>query len=337
MNSSASPKCRGGRILAASFVLAGMASCAEAQLFSDGAARTYPSKPIRFLVPFGPGGVGDITARAIAQKLGDALGQQFIVDNRPGAGGAVASELVAKAEPDGHTLLLLNNAHAISTSLFRSLPYDAVKDYAPISTVSSFSIVLLVNPEAPAKSVKDLVAQARSSPNKLNVGTVVIGSTQNLSAELFKSMAGIDAVTVPFNNTGALIAALRGNNVQFAFEVLAPVIGQIKAGSMRALAVTPGARFPGLPDVPTVAESGVPGYQVVGWNGIGAPAKTPRAIVDRLNQAINAALAAPDLRQRFQDLGVEARGSTPEAFRDFLAAEIAKWKSVIDKANIPRQ
>ena len=299
--------------------------------------RSYPAKPIRFLVPFGPGGVGDITARAIAQKLGDAMGQQVIVDNRPGAGGAVASEVVAKAEPDGHTLLLLNNAHAISTSLFKSLPYDAVKDYAPVSTVSAFSIVLIVNPDAPAKSVRELIAQAKSNPNRLNVGTVAIGSTQNLSAELFKAMAGIDAVTVPFNNTGALIAALRGNNVQFAFEVLAPVIGQIKAGSLRALAVTPAARFPGLPDVPTIAEAGVAGYDVIGWNGIGVPARTPRPIIDRLNREINAALAAPDLRQRFQDLGVEARGSTPERFRDFLAAEIAKWKSVIENARIPRQ
>jgi tripartite-type tricarboxylate transporter receptor subunit TctC len=326
-----------GARLSAACILLAAAGATQAAQSSSGAAQAYPAKPIRFLVPFGPGGVGDITARAMAQKLGQALGQQVIVDNRPGAGGAVASELVARAEPDGHTLLLLNNAHAISTSLFKSLPYDAVKDYAPVSTVSSFSIVLLVNPEAPAKSVKDLIAQAKSNPNKLNVGTVVIGSTQNLSAELFKSMAGIEAVTVPFNNTGAVIAALRGNNVQFAFEVLAPVIGQIKAGSVRALAVTPRSRFPGLPDVPTVAESGVPGYDVVAWNGIGAPARTSRAIIDRLNKEINAALAAPDLKQRFQDLGVEARGSTPEGFRDFLAEEIAKWKAVIDKANIPRQ
>jgi tripartite-type tricarboxylate transporter receptor subunit TctC len=150
-------------------------------------------------------------------------------------------------------------------------------------------------------------------------------------------MAGIDAVTVPFNNTGAVIAALRGNNVQFAFEVLAPVIGQIKAGSLRALAVTPATRFAGLPDVPTVAEAGVAGYDVIGWNGIGVPARTPRFIIERLNRDINAALAAPDLKQRFQDLGVEARGSTPERFRDFLAAEIAKWKSVIENARIPRQ
>ena len=318
-------------------VLACASASTPAQSDSTGAAHSYPAKPIRFLVPFGPGGVGDITSRIIALKLTDALGQQVIVDNRPSAGGAIASEVVSRAEPDGHTLLLLNNAHAISASLFKSLPYDAIKNFAPVSTVSSFSIVLLAVPDSPAKTVKDVIAQAKSNPSKFNIGTVIVGSTQNLSAELFKSMAGISAATVPFNNTGALLAALRGNDVQFAFEVLAPVIGQVKAGNLRAIAITPGARFPGLPDVPTVAESGVSGYNVVGWNGIGAPAKTPRAVISRLNKEINAALAANDVRQRFQELGVEARGSTPEGFRDFLAAEISKWKSVIESAKIPRQ
>lgn len=326
--------------LAALAFFAATASAQSASSFdksSGGARQLYPARPLRFLVPFGPGGVGDITARAVAQKLSASLGQQVIVDNRPSAGGIVATEIVARAEPDGHTLLLLNNAHAVSASLFKSLPYDTVKDFAPISTISTFSVVLLVSPDSPLKSVKDLIAQAKANPNKLNIGTIIIGSTQYLSAELFKSMAGLDMVTVPFNNTGAVIAALRGNSVQVAFEVLAPVIGQIKGGGVRALAVTPGSRFAGLSEIPTVAESGVPGYQVTTWNGIAAPAKTPRAIIERLNKEVNAALAAPDLKQRFQELGVEARAGTPEAFRDFLAAEIAKWKEVIEKAKIPRQ
>ena len=300
-------------------------------------AQGYPSKPIRFLVPFGPGGVGDITARAVAQKMSDALGQQVIIDNRPGAGGIVASELVAKAEPDGHTLLLLNNAHAVSMSLFKSLPYDTLRDFAPVSTISTFSVVVLVSPDSPVKTLKELIAQAKANPNKLNAGTINIGATQHLSAELFKSMAGIDVVIVPFNNTGAVLAALRGGSVQFAFEFIAPVIGQVKAGALRPLAVSPRNRFAGLPDVPTVTESGVPGYEVTSWNGIGVPAKTPRAIIDRLNKAINAALAAPDLKQRFQDMGVEPRGDTPEGFRKHVAAEIAKWKAVIEKARIPQQ
>ncbi len=300
-------------------------------------AQTFPAKPIRFLVPFGPGGVGDITARAVAQKLSDQMGQQVIIDNRPGAGGVVASEIVAKAEPDGHTLLLLNNAHAISMSLFKSLPYDTLRDFAPVSTVGTFSIVVLVSPESPLKSVKDLIAQARATPGRMNVGTVIVGATQHLAAELFKSMAGLDFTTVPYNNTGALLAGLRGNNVQVAFEFIAPVIGQVKSGALRALAVSPRNRFPGLPNLPTVAESGVAGYDVTSWNGIGAPARTPRAVIARLNREINTALGAPDLKQRFQELGMETFGGTPEAFREHLVAEIAKWKSVIEKAKIPRQ
>lgn len=315
----------------------GIAAIAHAQTASTGSGQAYPIKPIRFLVPFGPGGVGDITARLVAQKLSGTLGQQVIVDNRPGAGGIVATELVAKAEPDGHTLLLLNNAHAVSMSLFKKLPYDTLRDFAPVSTISTFSVVVLVSPDSSVRSVRELIAQAKANPGKLNVGTITIGATQHLSAELFKSMAGIDVVIVPYTNTGAVLAALRGGSVQFAFEFIAPVIGQVKAGALRPLAVSPRSRFAGLPDVPTVAESGVPGYEVTSWNGIGVPAKTPRAIIERLNQEVHAALAASDLKQRFRDMGVEPRGDTPEGFRKHVASEIAKWKAVIEKANIPRQ
>lgn len=300
-------------------------------------AQTYPARPIRILVPFAPGGVGDLTARVVTQKMAESFGQQIIVDNRPSAGGIVASEIVAKAEPDGYTILLLNNLHAVSPSLFKSLPYDPVKDYAPVSTLGGFSLVLLVNPDSPIKSVKDLIAMAKANPGKLNIGTINIGATQNLAAQLFKSMAGIDVVVVPFNSTAAVVTGLRGHNVQAAVEVLAPVIGQIKAGALRAIAVTTPKRFAVLPDVPTVDESGVPGYEVIAWNGVGVPAKTPRAIIDRLNKAMHAALASPEVKQRFQELGVEARPSTPEAFHKFLVAEIAKWKAVTEKAKIPKQ
>src|SRR5262245_54360223 len=276
-------------------------------------AQSFPTKPIRFLVPFGPGGVGDISARAIAQKMSENLGQQVIIDNRPGAGGVVASEIVAKAEPDGHTIILLNNAHAISMSLFKSLPFDTLRDFAPVSPVSAFSIVVLVSPESPLKSVKDLIAQAKGNPGKLNAGTISIGATQHLSAELFKSMTGLDFVIVPYTNTGALLTALRGNSVQFAFELMAPVARQAKSAALPALAVSTRNRFADLPNVPTVSESGVAGYEVTSWNGIGAPANTPRAIVDRLNRDINAALATPDLKQRLQELGVETFPGTPEA------------------------
>lgn len=315
--------------LAALIALAATAATATAQ--------NYPARPIRLLVPFGPGGVGDITARAVAQKMSVALGQQVVIDNRPSAGGVVATDLVAKAEPNGYTLLLLNNSHAISQSLFAKLPYDTAKDFVPISTLSTFSVVVLVAPDSPIRSVKELIAQAKSSPGKLTVATIQIGSTQHLSAELFKSMAGIDVLNVPFPNSGAVLTALRGNQVQVAFEITAPVIGQIKGGGMRALAVSPATRFPGLPDVPTVAEAGVPGYQVASWNGIAAPAKTPNAIVNVLSKAIIEGVNSADIKQRFQELGAEARSSTPEAFRAFFAAEITKWSKVIETAKIPRQ
>ena len=300
-------------------------------------AQQYPAKPIRFLVPFGPGGVGDITARVVAQKMSVSMGQQVIIDNRPGAGGIVASEIVARAAPDGYTLLLLNNAHAVSMSLFKSLPYDTLRDFAPISSISTFSIVLLVNADSPIKSVKDLIASARASPGKLNVGTIQIGATQHLSSELFMSMAGINVVHVPFGNTGAVLTGLRGGSVQVAFEFIAPVVGQVKAGALRALAVSTRSRFAGLPDIPTVQEAGVPGYEVMSWNGIGAPAGTPKAVIFRLNQAVTAALAMPDVKQRFQELAVDTRPDTPEGFRNLIASEINKWGKVIETAKIPRQ
>ena len=300
-------------------------------------AQSYPTKPIRFVVPFGPGGVGDITARVAAQKLSASFGQQVIIDNRPGAGGIAASEIVAKAAPDGYTMLLLNNAHAVSMSLFKALPYDTLRDFAPVSSLATFSLVLLVNPDSPLKSVKDLIASAKASPGKLNIGTIQIGATQHLSTELFKSVTGVDWVHVPYTNTGLLLTGLRNGGVQVAFEFIAPVVGMLKAGQFRALAVTTRTRISALPDVPTAHESGVPGFEVTSWNGIGVPAKTPRPIIDRLNGALAAALAAPDLRQRFQEMAVDTFPSTPEGYRKHIAAEIVKWGKVIESAKIPRQ
>lgn len=304
---------------------------------SSFAAEHYPARPLRIVVPFGPGGVGDLSARAVAQKMSDTLGQQVIIDNRPSAGGVVAAEMVAKAEPDGHTMLLLNNQQAVSVSLFKSLPYNPLRDFQPVSSIGSFSLVILVTPDSAYKTLKDLIAHAKANPGKLNVGTINIGATQHLAAELFKSMAGIDVLTVPYNNTGAVLSELRGKRVQFAMEFAAPVIGQVKSGSLRALAVSTMTRYSALPDVPTVHESGVPGYEVTSWNGIAVPAKTPRARVELLNKAITSALGTPEVKQRLQDLAVEPRPSTPEAFQAHLKAEIAKWSKVIEGAKIPKQ
>jgi tripartite-type tricarboxylate transporter receptor subunit TctC len=297
----------------------------------------YPSKPVRIVVPFGPGGVGDISARVLAQKMSEGLGQQVLVENRPSAGGIVASEMVAKADPDGYTLLLLTNGQAVSVSLFKSLPYDAVNDFAPVSTLGLFDMVVLVNSEWKIGSVAELIAAAKASPGKLNFGTINPGGTQHLAAELFKSMAGIDVQTVPFKGTPAVLTALRGNEVQAAFEFIAPALPQIKSGALKPLAVTSKRRFAGLPDVPTVAEGGVAGYEASAWNGIAAPAKTPRSIVERLNKEVNAALASPEVKQRLRGVGVEAQGSTPEQFRAFLVSEIAKWRDVIARAKIEKQ
>jgi tripartite-type tricarboxylate transporter receptor subunit TctC len=300
-------------------------------------AQSYPTRPIKIIVPFGAGGVADITARVLAQKMSETIGQQVLVENRPSAGGIIASEAVAKAEPDGYTLLLVSNGNAVSATLFKSLPYDTVNDFAPVSTAGFFDIVVLVNGDSKIGSVSELIAAAKANPAKFNIGSINIGSTQHLSAELFRSMAGLEAQTVPFKGTPAVITALRSNDVQVAFEILAPVMSQIKAGALKPLGVASNRRFPGLPNVPTVTESGLPGYQASSWNGIAAPAKTPKAIIDRLNRTINAALAAPEVKQRLQDLGVEARASTPEALKELLVAEISKWREVIERAKIEKQ
>jgi tripartite-type tricarboxylate transporter receptor subunit TctC len=299
-------------------------------------AQPYPAKPIRLLVPFGPGGVGDITSRAVMQKMSEAMGQQIIIDNRPSAGGIVASEMVAKSEPDGYTLYLMNNTNAVSAAMFKKLPYDTVKDFAMVSTIGAFSIVVLVSPDSPVKTVKELIAQAKNAGGKFNIGSINIGTTQHLSAELLKSMAALDAVTVPFNNTAGVLTALRGNSIQVAMEFLPPVLGQIRANTLRAVAVTSLTRSPMLPDVPTLAESGLAGYEVNSWNGIAVAAKTPAAIVDRLNREIHAAVNSPLISQRFQELGVGQNLSTPDGMRKLLVNDIAKWNTLIDKANIPR-
>jgi tripartite-type tricarboxylate transporter receptor subunit TctC len=318
------------------FLRALTAACA--MLAATGAAaQAYPTQPVKIILGYAAGGVADITARVLGQKLSQQLGQQVIIDNRPSAGQIVASEAVMKSEPDGHTLLWLNSGHAVSVSLFKSLPYDPVRDFAPISTVGAFGMVLAVDPSSPYKTLKDFIAAAKASPGRLNVGTTSPGGTQFIAADLFRSMAGIDFQIVPYKATPAIIQSVKGKDLQGMVEILAPMLPQIKSGNLRALAVTFDHRFPGLPDVPTIAESGVTGYEASAWNALAAPARTPKAVVDRLNREVRTAVAAPDLKQRLQELGVDTRASTPEELRAHLVSEMAKWKVVIERANIEKQ
>ena len=300
-------------------------------------SQSYPSKPVRIVLPFGPGGIADIVTRTIAPRLGEGLGQQVVVENLPGAGGIRAAETVARAEPDGHTLLLLTNGNAVSQALFKSLPYDPVNDFAMISTVAYFSMVIVTGEKSKAKTLQDMIAIAKANPGKLNIGTITPGGTQHLAGELFRSTAGIDALVVPHKTTGEVIIAARNGNVDLAVDFVAPLLSSIRSGALRALAVTAGKRFPGLPDVPTVIESGVAGYDVSSWNALAAPAKTPRAVIDRVQQELVKALAAPEVQKRFGELGVDGRTSTPAELREFFISESRRWARVVEAAKIPKQ
>ena len=300
-------------------------------------AQGYPSKPVRIVLPFGPGGIADITTRTLAPKMSEGLGQQVVVENMPGAGGIRAAETVAKADPDGHTLLLLTNGNAVSQALFKSLPYDPVNDFAMISTVGFFSMVIVTGADSKAKTLQDAIAMAKANPGKMNIGTITPGGTQHLAGELFRSTAGIDALVVPHKTTGEVIIAARNGNVDLAVDFIAPLLSSIKAGALRPLAVTAGKRFPGLPDVPTVLEAGVAGYDVASWNAMAAPAKTRRAVIDRLNQELAKAIASPEVQKRFAELGVDARTSTPEQLREFFVSESQRWARVVESAKIPKQ
>ena len=260
-----------------------------------------------------------------------------MIDNRPSAGAIVGAAAVAHAEPDGHTLLLLSNANAVSAGLFRKLPFDVQRDFAPVTTLGFFDLALFVARESPWQSVKDVIAQARAKPGRLTVGTIASGSTQHLAAELFKSMAQLDMVVVPYKGTPAVITALRAGEIDLGFEILGPMLPQISGGALRALAVTSDRRFAGLPAVPTVQESGLPGYAVASWNALAVPARTPAAAIQRLQGAAHEALALPSLRSQLQALGVRAQAGSPEELRRLLASEIERWSQVIESARIERQ
>lgn len=294
----------------------------------------FPSRPVSLLVPFAPGGIADITARAVAEAMGKTLGQPVVVENKPSAGSIVASQAVATAKPDGHTLLLLSNGNAVSVGLFKKLPYDPVKDFAPVSLIGSFDLGLFVPANSRFASLKDLVAFAKANPGKLNVGTIAVGSTQHLAAKLFETVAGVQALVVPYKGSPAVLTALRAGEVDLAFEIVGPMLPQVTAGAVRALAVSSGQRNAALPEVPTVQQAGVAGYDVASWNGVAAPAGTPAAVVEQLNRAVRDAVASPAVQERLGKAGMRLSAGTPAELQALLAGEIKRWGEVIRVAKI---
>jgi len=293
-------------------------------------APIYPNKPIRLIVAFPPGGGSDITARIVGQKLAERWGQQVIVDNRSGANGNIGTEIAARAAPDGYTLLMGSaGPNTMNIWLYRNLPFDPVKDFAPVARVALTYYLLAVHPAVAAKSVKDLIALAKASPGKLTFASAGIGGPPHLAAELLKSLSGTDMVHVPYKGAGPALAELLGGQVAFMFVDMIAATPHVSAGKLRALAISSTRRNARLPEVPTVAESGAPGFEVVGWAGLFAPANTPRAIVDELNAQVVSTLKLSDVQERLAIDGTEFGKNTPEEFETFIKAEIAKWGKVV--------
>jgi tripartite-type tricarboxylate transporter receptor subunit TctC len=294
----------------------------------------YPDRAIRMVVISAPGGTTDILSRALAQQLSDGLGQQVVIDNRPGGGGIISAEIAARANPDGHTILYTHTSFSVVPSLHKKLPYDPIRDFSPVSLFAIFPGVLIVNNALPAKSVQELIALAKSQPGKLNYAAGTTGATAHLSGELFKSMAGVDIVHVPYKGTGGQLAAVVSGEVQMTFASLPAALPMVRAGRVRALAVGAARRTPVLPDLPTVAEAALPGFDVSAWNGVLAPRATPVPVIKRLNQEVRRIAQLSATNERAASQGAELSTTTPEAFTAFIKAQIAKWKQVVDFAGI---
>jgi tripartite-type tricarboxylate transporter receptor subunit TctC len=297
----------------------------------------YPDRPIRLIVPFGPGGLADVTARVVGERMGQALGQQVVIVNQPGAGGVSAARAALGAAADGYTLVLFTNGTAISVPLVKELGYDPLTQFMPVSSLGFFDFLMLTSADHAYRSLDDLLAAAKAKPGALNIGTINVGSTQNLSANLFKSAAGIDVTIVPFRTTPDAITAVLRKDVDLVIDGYVAGKSLLAEGKLRALATSGASRFAGLPGVPTVAESGVPGFDVTSWNAVFTPAGTPPDVIQTLNQAIQTALADPGVRQRLLDLGIEPRGGLPAAIGERLRQDIQRWSDVIRQAGITQQ
>jgi tripartite-type tricarboxylate transporter receptor subunit TctC len=305
-------------------------------MFAVGAAaQTYPAKPVRIIVGFSPGGSTDVTARLVAQKLTEAWRQQVIVENRPGAGGNIGAEAVAKAPPDGLTLLLATTGvMAINHRLYRTLPYDAVRDFAPVTQIGSLPLILTVHPSLPTRSVKELIALAKAKPGQLSYASSGVGGATHMTAEVFRMMAGVDILHIPYKGSGQALVDLISGQVPMAFDQITSSLPHVESGKLRALAVTSAKRFPSVPSLPSMSEAGVAGYEAVSWNGLAAPAATPKDIVGRIQSEVARIVQLPDIKERFFKDGIEPVASTPEQFAAHIRAERAKWEKVIEAAAI---
>lgn len=326
-------KLLGGKTAIAALAPAGLAL----QAAPVAAADDYPNKPIRVVLGFGAGGGTDIVTRIIAEPLSKKLGQPVVVENKPGAGGTIAANLVAKAPKDGYTASMASTGHTVSAAMYKKLPFDSVKDFAAIGKVGDTAFLFVANKNFKPNNIKELIAAAKADPGKIKVGTVGLGSTQHFSAELLRQLADIKVKHVPYKNTPTLIAAVRSGEVDYAVDPLHTVIGQVKAGDLKALAVSTPKRWPAAPDIPTVAESGVPDYNVVGWYGLLFPVGTPKAIVDKFAAALKEVLADKEVQAQVAKTGALVSASSPEEFDKHLAAEVAKWNSVRENAGIPQR
>jgi tripartite-type tricarboxylate transporter receptor subunit TctC len=298
-------------------------------------AQAWPQKPVTYIVPFPPGGTTDILARAIALKLGPALGTTIVVENKPGAGGNIGSDFVAKSRPDGYTILGGTiSSHAINPSIYKSMPYDPVKSFQPVTLIGTNANVLVVGAASPYKSVQEVIAAAKAKPGSISFASAGNGTSQHLSGELFKSLAGIQMEHVPYKGSGPAIQDVMAGHVPMMFDTTVVAAPHIQSGKVRALAVTSTKRVPSLPSVPTMTEAGVKGYEIVSWQGIFAPAGTPKEVVQRLNAEVVKILAMPDIRERLAALGLDPVGNSPDEFAAFQKGEIAKWAKVVKEAKI---
>ncbi len=315
--------------------LAGVAAAIALTVPSTHAAETsYPTKTITIIVPASPGGAIDLVARLVGQKMTEAWGQSVVVDNRPGATGIIGTDLVAKSPPDGYMLALVASSHAINPSMVKKLPFDTIKSFEPVALTHVVPLMLVVSPSLPVTSVKELIAYGKANPGKLSFASSGSGGAPHFSGELFKSMTGIDMIHIPYKGSTLAHPDLTSGRVSLMFDTVAAIGPQVKGGKVRPLAVTTTKRSSTAPQVPTMAQAGLPGYETSTWGGVLAPAGTPKAVVDKLNAEINKALASPDVRERLQNAGIEPAGGTPAQFASFLQVEMGKWAKVAKDAGI---